>query len=231
MLLSVEKWREPFENIGNLTSALCLYISRLQGARGFAAAAAAAQKEIKLPPQYDVPGRYASALYMAAAKADQLGKVEKELSDIGSLLKESAKLRSFLSDPSVSAAKRLEGMDAILKKMEASDITKRFVDLVVKNKRSADLAAMVDKFGDISAEQRGLVNATVTTAQALKPAELEKVKKGLMKVLSPGQSLVLEQRVDPSIIAGVVIDIGDRHVDMSVLSRVKKLQQLIREAV
>ncbi len=51
----------------------------MQGTRGLAQAA---EKEVKLPPQHGVPGRYAAALYMASVKTGTLGKVEEELSQV-----------------------------------------------------------------------------------------------------------------------------------------------------
>ena len=107
---------------------------------------------------------------------------------------------------------------------------RRFVDVVVENKRTKDLEGMLAKFQEIAAQQRGEVKASVTTAKPLGKAELDSVKSGLSNLLKSGESLVLEQRVDPSIVSGIVIDIGDKHVDMSVSTRVKKLQNLIRNA-
>ena len=200
----------------------------LQGVRGLAEAAG---KEVKLPPQYGIPGRYAAALYMAAAKANQLDKVEKELGQITNLMAESKEFNSFVTDPSIPSETRLEGLNAVLKKIGASDITKRFFDIVLENRRVKELGKILDKFGDIIAEQKGQVKAVITTAKGLERAEVEQIQSGLKKILAPGQSLVLEEKVDPSIISGIVVDIGDKHVDMSVLSRVRKLQQIVRDAV
>ncbi len=47
--------------------------------------------------------------------------------------------------------------------------------------------------------------------------------------LQKGEKLLLQERIDPTIIGGFVIDIGDKHIDMSISSRVKKVQQLILE--
>lgn len=200
----------------------------MQGSRGLAQAA---EKQVVLPPQYGIPGRYAAALYMAAVKGDQLSAVEKELSQISGLLAESQEFREFVSDPSLPAKARTDGLHAVLGKMGATDITKRFVDLVVDNGRVSDLAKILGKFGDIAAEQKGQVKAVVTTAEGLDRASLEQIQGGLKQMLQPGQSLALEEKIDPSIISGIVIDIGDKHVDMSVLSRVRKLQAIVRDAV
>lgn len=168
---------------------------------------------------------------MAAVKANALDKVEKELAQISGLMTDSKEFRNFVLDPSVPSETRVEGLNAILGKMGASDVTKRFVDVVVENNRIDELDRILEKFGDIAAEQKGQVKAVVTTAQGLERSEVEQIQVGLRKMLAPGQSLILEEKIDPSIISGVIIDIGDKHVDMSVLSRVRKLQQIVRDAI
>jgi F-type H+-transporting ATPase subunit O len=200
-------------------------------AQGSRALAAAAQAEVSLPPQYGIPGRYAAALYMAAAKAGKLDAVERELAQLKALLADSREFSAFVGDPSLPAAARAEGLTAVLTKMGASEVTQRFVALVLDNNRAGDLGRMAGKYGEIAAEQRGEVRAVVTTAEALDRAEAAQIREGLKSLLRPGQSLALEEKVDPSIVAGLVIDVGDKHVDLSVLSRVRRLQQIIRDAV
>lgn len=200
----------------------------MQGARGVAQAA---EKEVKLPPQYGIPGRYAAALYMAAVKGNQLDKVQKELAQLQTLMADSKEFSAFVSDPSIPTETRFTGLNAVLSKMGASEITKRFVDIVVENNRAGEFQKILDKFSDIVSDQKGQIKAVITTAEGLSRTETEEIQTGLKKILSPGQTLALEEKIDPSIISGIIIDIGDKHVDLSVLSRVKKLQQIIREAV
>lgn len=197
--------------------------------RGLADAPAA--KDLKLPTQHSIAGRYAAALYMAAAKADKLGAVEEELSQVAQMVNESRDFAEFIKDPSVPSVTKVEGLNSILEKMSASDITKNFVALLSDNNRLTELGHILGAFTDISAEQRGEVKALVTTAEELAREEVDELANGLADLLKPGQTLVLEEKVDPSIIGGIVIDINDKHVDLSILSRVKKLQQIIREAV
>lgn len=200
----------------------------LRGARGFAQAA---EKEVKLPPQHGIAGRYAAALYMAAVKSDTLSKVESELSSVAQLMSESKDFSTFIADPSVPRNTKLDGLDAVLSKMGASEITKNFVGLLSANNRLVELGKIVGKFEEIAAEQRGEVKAMVTTAEGLSADEVEEIKRGLQPLLKPGQKLTLEEVVDPSIIGGVILSLGDRYVDMSILARVKKLQQIVRDAV
>ncbi|KAL4452278.1 hypothetical protein ABPG75_007940 [Micractinium tetrahymenae] len=198
------------------------------GTRGLAQAA---EKEVTLPPQHGVPGRYAAALYMAAVKTDTLGKVEDELSQVASLMAESRDFSAFVADPSVPRETKVDGLNSVLTKMGATDITKNFVGLLADNNRLSELSRIVAKFAEIAADQRGEVKAVVTTAEGLSREEVEDIQRGLQPLLKPGQKLTLEEEVDPSIIGGVILAMGDKYVDMSILARVKRLQQIVRDAV
>ena len=67
--------------------------------------------------------------------------------------------------------------------------------------------------------------------QGLSREEAEEIQRGLQPMLKAGQKLSLQESVDPSIIGGVILSMGDKFVDMSILARVKKLQQIVRDAV
>lgn len=60
---------------------------------------------------------------------------------------------------------------------------------------------------------------------------MAEIQRGLQPLLKPGQKLALAEVVDPSIIGGVILSLGDKYVDMSILARVRKLQQIVRDAV
>ena len=102
--------------------------------------AAAAEKEIKLPPQHGIPGRYAAALYMAAVKGGTLSKVEQELGQVASLMGESKEFSSFVSDPSVPRHAKIDGLNSVLTKMGATDITKNFIGGCVGGQRRSGTA-------------------------------------------------------------------------------------------
>ena len=71
----------------------------------------------------------------------------------------------------------------------------------------------------------------MTTADPLSADEAEEIRRGLADVLPKGRTLTLDQRVDPWIIGGVVIDVGDKHIDLSVASRVKQVEQLVMQGL
>ncbi len=89
------------------------------------------QEMPRLPPQFGIPGRYAAALYMASFKSNSVDKVGKEIAELSGLLAQSPELKAFVSEPGMPAARRSAGLKSVLDKMGASDVTKRFVHVVV----------------------------------------------------------------------------------------------------
>ncbi|KAK9828770.1 hypothetical protein WJX72_002002 [[Myrmecia] bisecta] len=201
-------------------------------ARGFAAPSEATAESCAPPiPVHGIAGRYASALYTAACKAGKLNAVEKDLTEIANLYSDSDLFHQFLIDPSVPKKEKLAGLDAILKKLSVSDLTQNFIGVLVENNRVSHFDRIAHTFDELLAAAKGEVRATITTAEPLSEEETEEIKSGLTGMLTQGQTLLVQQKVDPGIIGGLVIDIGDKHLDMSINSRIKKIQQLILETV
>ncbi|KAL3151911.1 hypothetical protein ABBQ32_001042 [Trebouxia sp. C0010 RCD-2024] len=200
-------------------------------ARGFSAEAAP-EKDTSPPiTVHGIPGRYASALYTAAAKAGTLEAVQDDLIEVYNLTGESSEFEQFLYDPSVPKNKKVPALNAILDKMEVNEVTKHFFGVLATNNRLKHLHRISDIFDELVAAAKGEVRAKITTAQVLEPEELQDIKDGLKELLKPGEQLLVEQTVDPKIMGGMVVDIGDKHIDMSISSRVKKIQQLVMQTM
>ncbi|DBB16554.1 hypothetical protein WJX82_009147 [Trebouxia sp. C0006] len=200
-------------------------------ARGFAAESAPEQDTTPPITVHGIPGRYASALYTSAAKAGKLEAVQEELVEVYNLTGDSPEFEQFLYDPSIPKNKKVPALNAILDKMEVSDVTRHFLEVLARNNRLKHLLNISDLFDDLVAASKGEVRAKITTALELEPEELEDIKAGLKELLKPGENLLVEQTVDPRIMGGMVVDIGDKHIDMSISSRVKKIQQLVMQTV
>jgi F-type H+-transporting ATPase subunit delta len=79
--------------------------------------------------------RYATALFELADEAKSLSEVADELQRIGSMINESRDLRRLIRSPVISRDDQCKAMDALLKKAEISDLTRRFVGLTARNRR------------------------------------------------------------------------------------------------
>lgn len=78
------------------------------------------------------------------------------------------------------------------------------------------------------AANRGEVVCEVITAKPLDADTKNKLESALKGFLKKGQTILLTAKVDPSIIGGMVVSIGDKYVDMSVVSKIKKYTDLIQ---
>ncbi|XP_067673985.1 ATP synthase subunit O, mitochondrial-like [Haliotis asinina] len=204
----------------------------MQLTRSFSVSAANLSKLVTPPIQvYGVEGRYAHALYSAATKDKKLDAVEKELNSFNQLLQKDKKLADFIANPSLKRAEKKAVLEGVLKKQNVSPLTLNLFGALAENGRISKVGGVISAFGKIMSAHRGEVVCKVTTAKALDNASLKELKDALQGFLTKGETIQLEVVVDPSIIGGMVVNIGDKYVDMSMATKIKTYTNLIKEAV
>ena len=166
-------------------------------------------------------GRYASALFDLADEAKALDQVSGDLTDLGSMIADSADLAHLLSSPVISRDDQAASLVEIAKKAEFAELTQNFIGVVVANGRAFALPDIVKAFQAILAARRGEVTAEVVSAKALSDAQTSEIADQLKQAV--GSPVALEAKVDPSLLGGLVVKLGSRMIDTSLKS---KLQQL-----
>ncbi|ESN98321.1 hypothetical protein HELRODRAFT_185866 [Helobdella robusta] len=179
---------------------------------------------------YGIEGRYAHALYSAATKQNKLDAVEKELKDFQALLKTDVKLNEFVLNPTVRKFDKKDVLVNVMKKKNYSPLTTNLFVALADNGRFKILPALFATYAKIMSAHRGEVVCTVTTAKALEAAHLKDLKTALDSFVEKGQVIQLETKVDPSIIGGMVVNIGDKYIDMSMSTKIKTYTELIKQA-
>ncbi|XP_063363037.1 ATP synthase subunit O, mitochondrial [Cydia amplana] len=199
--------------------------------RSLSTSSAAAQL-VKPPVQvFGMEGRYASALYSAASKNKCLDAVEKELSSFQQNMKTDAKLKEFLINPTLKRTLKAEALKHVSGKISLSPATGNLLCLMAENGRLGKLEAVINAFKIMMAAHRGEVTCEVVTAKPLDAGQKQNLEAALKKFLKGSETLQLTAKVDPSLMGGMVVSIGDKYVDMSVASKVKKYTELISTAV
>ncbi|XP_003393971.1 ATP synthase subunit O, mitochondrial [Bombus terrestris] len=192
----------------------------------------AAQQMVKPPIQvYGIEGRYATALYSAASKQKVLNNVEKDLLKFQDLLKKDKQLGEFVKNPSIKRKDKVKALQTIGGKVSLSNETVNLLGLLAENGRLSHVNNVINTFKLFMAANRGEVPCEVITAKPLDAEMTSKLQAALKGFLSKGQSILLTSKVDPSIIGGMIIAIGDKYVDMSVASKVKKYSDIIANTV
>ncbi|KAG8234598.1 hypothetical protein J437_LFUL017101 [Ladona fulva] len=191
-----------------------------------------ARQLVKPPVQiFGLEGRYATALYSAATKQKQLDQVEKELVKFQGQLKTDAKLKEFISNPTLKRQVKAQAMGQVAKAVGLSPLSSNLLVTLADNGRLKSINQVVNAFKTIMAAHRGEVVCEVTTAKPIDDAmkkELETALKGFMK---KGETILLTTKVNPDIIGGMVVSIGDKYVDMSIASKIKKYSDIISSAL
>ncbi|KAJ3009153.1 ATP synthase F0 subcomplex subunit OSCP atp5 [Thoreauomyces humboldtii] len=200
-------------------------------ARSYATAPAANASKA-LPVQlHGIEGRYASALYAAAVKKDQLDAIEKDLATVSSILQKDAKLKFALESPMVNKHDKTTLAAGAFKGVGA--ITSNFFALLAENGRLDHTDKVLASFKQLLSAYRREVSVTVISAKELDASTAKKLSQVLSKssLIEKDSKIVVSNKVDPNILGGLIIDLGDRTIDLSVASKINKLNRLLTEAI
>jgi len=163
--------------------------------------------------------RYAQAALSLAQEADAVAQWRADLDDVARVLSESDVALSF-ADGRVPLSERLALVERVL---DVQPLVLNLAKLLVAKGRSLDARAVADAFGRLADRQEGIVHAEVTTAVDLAPDQVAAIERRLSE--SIGGRVTARATTDPSLIGGVVARVGDRLVDGSVRTRLKRLRR------
>ncbi|MEN3975692.1 F0F1 ATP synthase subunit delta [Emcibacter sp. SYSU 3D8] len=169
-----------------------------------------------------VAGRYAAALFDLAKDAGTLDAVQQDLTDLKRMLGESADLAEMVRSPLLSRDEQTRSIAAVLEKAGASDLTKRFLGVVAKNRRLFAVRGMIDAFAALLADFRGEVTAQVVSAHPLTAGQTEELRETLSAQLS--RKIQLETSVDAGLLGGLVVRVGSRMIDNSLRTKLSNMQ-------
>ena len=167
---------------------------------------------------------YARSLYELAESAGGRESVERvvgELEGIIELAREDRSFGEFLSSRVLKQSDRSKSLRAMFEG-EVHDLTLKFLLVLNEKGRLGHLVPIVASLDETAQRAFGRIEVDVYTADALEGDELERVKQQLNESL--GRETVVHAYVDPKMIGGVRMQIGDRLIDASVAARLRKVR-------
>lgn len=192
----------------------------------------ASRNSANVPIQlYGLEGRYATAIYTAASKKNALDAVDKDFQGLIALFKQDRKLNDVLKNPLLNKEQRQNAVNELAVKRNANALTVNTLSLLAENGRLGRLQGIAKAFSTLMSAHRGEISARVTTAKQLSAAELKDLQTVLQTFVKKGNSLKIETRVDSSLIGGLVVELGDRYVDLSISSKLKVYDQIVKETL
>jgi F-type H+-transporting ATPase subunit delta len=174
-----------------------------------------------------VAGRYATALLELALESNAIDQVRADLAKFQALLVESPELNRLVRSPVFTADVQAKALAAVLEKAGIGGIAANFLAVVAGNRRLFAVGDIIKGFGALVASHKGEVNAEVTVAEPLSAAHLAEVQAALNKVT--GKDVMVDVKVDPSIIGGLIVKVGSRMVDSSLRTKLYALKHAMKE--
>ncbi|ROT40255.1 OSCP-domain-containing protein [Sodiomyces alkalinus F11] len=206
----------------------------LAARRTYAAASAASENVIPPLAVFGIDGTYATALYTAAVKTSTLDPTAKSIAQLNALVTKDTKLSTILSEPTLTAEDKSAIVTELKKHAGASNETvSNFLAALAENNRLGILKGVCEKFSEIISAAKGEVEVVVTSTQQLDNKTLNRLETAVSKSPYVGQSkkLKVTNQVNPDILGGLIVEIGDRTIDLSVSAKVAKLNKLLTDTL
>ena len=166
---------------------------------------------------------YGDALFDLAVENNELDLIAEEIQVLKDTLAENAELLQFLNHPKISNEDKISSIEEIFKG-KFSDTTVGFLVIVVTKGRYNELPAIINYFLEAVREYRKIGKASVTSASELTVEQKQKIEKKLLDSTEYVE-FIMDYKIDPSIIGGLIIRIGDRVVDSSIKSKIELMKK------
>jgi len=174
--------------------------------------------------RYGLHARYANATYVAASKASILDTVEAELIAVKETSEKNAAFRAFLDNPLISRDEKARNVETLFGD-KSSTVTLNLMTTLAGNARLQETSKIVDAYVTLMKAKRGEIEATITSADPLSKAQTEAIANAMKSQVGEGKTVILSTMVDPSILGGLQVQIGDQFLDLSVGSKIDSISR------
>ena len=165
--------------------------------------------------------KYAAALLALAKETGTLEEVEQELAQIGEIVQQNPELTDFLRNQLISREAKKEVVERIFMQ-HLNPMVMRFLGVVIDRGRIALLPDIIDVYLELSHVERNIAEAQVRLAVDLTDEEETRLIRELTELT--GKEIYLEKTIDPSILGGMIVTIGDRRIDGSLKRQLHEMK-------
>ena len=171
---------------------------------------------------------YSQALYELASEEKILNDVEENIISLIKLISKSEEFNSLIKDPTNKQEDQLNVVNIISEKFKFNDLLKKFLNFIILKRRIFFTEKILKDFIEICSIQRGEITAKLISAKELNSSEIEKLKDDLIKYFN--SNIKLNYKYDPSLIGGLIIQVGSIMVDTSIKNKLQQIQNNMVEA-
>jgi ATP synthase F1 delta subunit len=175
-----------------------------------------------------VAGRYAESLLRVAKKANKLSEVRRDVDALERLFQENPRLVEFFKDPTRSQQAK---MSALKRLMDTASVTtpyaRNLLQLLAENRRLNHASQVLSVFQSVLSAQQGSAQAVVTSAAPLSEWQLSLLRQRLQRRFypdNPETRIEIVTQLDSDLIGGFTVQLGDKFLDLSLRTDVRRIR-------
>jgi len=173
-------------------------------------------------------GRYSLTLYELAQESNATHEIEKDCLSIIQLISNSGDFNLLIKDPTNKKEDQLNVILKISEKFKINNLLTKFLSFLISKRRFFYVEKILKDFIEICSKKRGEIKAELTAAKELTEKEINSIKEELTKNFS--SKIKLNYKYDPSLIGGLIVQVGSTMVDTSIKNKLQKITNRMIEA-
>lgn len=169
-----------------------------------------------------VAKRYAQGLLNFTQESGNTDSVFTEMGDIVKTIEKSKELQSFFASPIIDVKKKVSIALEIFK--DFSPVTKSMLQLIIKQGRESQMQNIAQEYINKVEDMNGVQRITITSASALSSENISSILKS-SELVNHDNKFDVKSIINPEILGGYILRVGDQQVDASVKSKLSKLKK------
>ena len=175
-----------------------------------------------------VANRYAEALFQIGEEENLTDMMYQELSDVVNLIKVNQDFFSVLKSPVISKKEKISLIDNIFENKININI-KNFLKILIEQDRISFILDISDSYKELLNEKNNILEGFVISAIPMKKEEIKELEEKLSKKYN--KNVTLENKVDKSILGGVLVRLGNEEIDGTVKTRLDKMKEQLSQVI
>ena len=171
---------------------------------------------------------YSQALYELSHENNSLDLIEEQVIAVINLISKSEDFNLLIKNPINKKEDQLIIFNLISEKFKFNNLFKKFLNFLIAKRRLFYLEKILKDFLTICSNKRGEIQARLTAAKNLSDNEIEKIKNELKQNF--GSNIKLDYKHDPSLVGGLIIQVGSIMVDTSLKNKLQQIEKKMVEA-
>lgn len=171
--------------------------------------------------------RYAKAVYMQAKENNEQDALFNEMRSFDQSFSSDKEISDYFQTPLIRPTDKVKALEGLLGKIKVSDTLKNFLLLLAKKNRLGIFHEITNAYEVIADEAHGVTRGTVRSATVLGPEDRKRIEQLVSKATK--KQVILTYKEDPSLVGGLVAEVGSFTFDDSITSHLKRInEQLTR---